>query len=155
MMKNGDTQYFCFMSQEEREIPIVLVQLDDDSKYKLSKNNVVPIMAVECLQKVILGDDKYTRWQLPLLPAHARTTHSCQGITAWTDIIVDVRNQFYGGLYVAISRAKELSRIFLTEAMKPKHFQIDEKFRQIVHTFYELLRTKFPQTPSPPPPPLP
>lgn len=144
---NKKKKKFCEMTIEEREIPIVLVQLDDDSKHKLTDNNVVPIMAVDGLAKVKLGaHNRYTRRQLPLLPAHARTTHSTQGITALYDAIVDVENMFYGGLYVAISRAKELSRIFLNKPLHPRHFAVGEKFRNVVHNFYEILSNWFPSS---------
>ena len=135
---------FSEMTEEEREIPIVLVELDNDSKCKLSTNNVVPIIAVDGKKKIQMGEkNKYIRRQLPLLPAHARTTHATQGITAQANIIVDVWNMFYGGLYVAISRAKELVNIFLTEAMTPKNFAKGEEFRQTVHKFYEIIGNRF------------
>jgi ATP-dependent exoDNAse (exonuclease V) alpha subunit len=146
----NDKKKFCDMTQEEREIPIVLVKLEDDSKYKLTTNNVVPIVAVEGITKIKMGaHNRYTRRQLPLLPAHARTTHATQGITAMKDIIVDVCNQFYGGLYVAISRAKELPKIFLTRALAPRHFAVGDKFRQVVHQFYEIISDWFPSTTPP------
>ena len=155
--KKLEKKLFCDYTEVEREIPIVLVKLDASKRYKLSKNDVVPFMPVDCMKTItMLGNktDKYVRRQLPLLPAHGRTTHATQGITAENDVIVDVSNQFYGGLYVAISRAKELSNIFLTKAMKSLHFNIDNAFRQIVSTFYGLLYQKFPQNTRPPPSPL-
>ena len=48
---------------------------------------------------------------------------------------------------MAISRAKELPKIFLTRALAPRHFAVGDKFRQVVHQFYEIITDWFPSTP--------
>jgi hypothetical protein len=137
---------FWEMSEEEREMPIVLVKLDHDDRYKLSKDDIIPILAVdsECPITYLNVKNKYTRVMIPLVPAHGRTSHACQGITAVSDVIADTKNQFFAGLYVAMSRAKEFSQIWLTSSLNQRtSFSVKQNFRDIVTQFYELLRTKF------------
>ena len=94
-----------------------------------------------CVEK-LKGD--FLDLVLPILTlSFAFSAVATQGITAQANIIVDVWNMFYGGLYVAISRAKELVNIFLTEAMTPKNFAKGEEFRQTVHKFYEIIGNRF------------
>ena len=141
---------FWQMSDEEREMPIVLVKLDHDDRYTLAKDDIIPIIAVdsECPITYLNSKNKYTRRQLPLVPSHGRTSHACQGITATSDVIADTKNQFYAGLYVAMSRAKEFSQIWLTNRLnQTTSFSVQQSFRNVVTQFYELLRDRFVTTP--------
>lgn len=67
---------------EGREIPIVLVRMDDHftgpSCIK-GDANIVPFYAMASRRYI---EGKCTRFQLPLVPAYARTIHKAQGLTA-------------------------------------------------------------------------
>jgi hypothetical protein len=86
---NIQTKDFYKLSDEQREIPIVLVEMDgNDFKHSVSSTmkNLIPFYAKagQCTIK-----DKYIRYQLPLLPAFARTAHSVQGVTAHHGVVVE------------------------------------------------------------------
>ncbi len=67
---------------------------------RLSENGISPIPSQKCCDH---------RYQLPILPAFARTPHSLQGYTAEFGVVIDVGSLFFAGDFVAISRAKELA----------------------------------------------
>ena len=66
----------------DREIPTIFVKMDLPIGYSISRTipNIIPFVAITIV------DDKnsknYHRWQIPLEPAFASTTHSMQGATA-------------------------------------------------------------------------
>jgi hypothetical protein len=63
-----------FHSIEQREIPIVLVKMDNTIGYSIFTDNLnmIPFAAVCRGEKYCKS---YNRWQLPLEPAFACTTH--------------------------------------------------------------------------------
>ena len=78
-------------------------------------------------------DNGHHRFMLPLLPAHARTFHSAQGITAIHGVVLfpPVRRVF-ALMYVGISRIKTLASLFLMERVTNLDFQCgDNAFRLI------------------------
>lgn len=105
-----------------REIPVVLVQFDYNEKdndavalalknsFLDSVPNVFPIFATEMVGSSKISIDtedgkteKWTRTQLPLLPGHARTGHSSQGLTGRHGVIVnDLDSTFFAFAYVGI-----------------------------------------------------
>ena len=157
---------FSIMTAVQREIPIVLVQLDapssggsgDDKKEKKKKekNNgisisaktpwLIPFSPIDSMEQLIIGTNKYIRRQIPLLPAAARSIHSVQGLTAHNGAIIDPKNGFYAGTYVAISRATSLDNVYLTQPATANDFSHDSEFRQTVGLEYKRLRKLFPQT---------
>src|SRR4051794_2403509 len=74
--------------------------LEDNSSF----NSIIP-MAGKAKLSAQSSAHKYTRFQLPVLPSHARTGHSIQGYTAKWGVVVDIGSQFFAGDYIAISRA--------------------------------------------------
>ena len=114
-----------FHTMEPREIPTVLVKMDNTIGYSIYSDepNVIPFVAV-CRQ-----EDKYCknyhRWQIPLEPAFACTTHKMQGTTAKLGAVIDPSKgrPFARGLdYVAASRPTELLKLFLLSPLTDKQF---------------------------------
>lgn len=111
---------FSNLEDYQREVPIVLVQMDgtDDSflcSCSSTVKRLVPITAA-CGAKI---KSDYHHMQLPLLPAHARTAHSVQGFTAHDGVIVDIGSMFFAGDYVAISRATDIDKVMLLKLNFP------------------------------------
>jgi hypothetical protein len=161
---------FCDMTEDERELPIVLVQMDgDESSHPYTcipgVPRVVPVLAEKSQQlveakvvtkpavmeagKVILPAVtqvfKYRRHQLPILPAEARTAHSVQGYTAKDGVVVDPGSTFFAGDYTAVSRATTKEKVFLLGALKESGFTRDPGYRYLVEKEYERLLAAFPQ----------
>lgn len=133
----------------DREIPTVFVQMDLDIGYSITTEikNVIPFVAV------CKSDEKYLknfhRWQLPLEPAFACTTHKMQGTTAKYGAVVQPSqgSPFSRGLdYVASSRPTELGKLFLLAPLFESHFKSFPAQRQEITLEYSRLRTLFPYT---------
>ena len=134
---------FSTLEDDEREIPIVLVQMDGTDEtfpYSCSSTvkRLVPITAVTG------GTIKshYHRMQLPLLPAHARTAHSVQGFTAPDGIVVDTGSMFFAGDYVAISRATDIDKVMLLNPALASFFTSHPEYRLQVLCEYARLASK-------------
>jgi hypothetical protein len=147
---NGPTTYeqlmptrFSALTDTEREIPIVLVQMDgtDESfPYSCSATTkrLVPITAISGL----LTKSQYHRMQLPILPAHARTAHSVQRYTAADGVVVDTGSMFFAGDYVAISRATDISKVILLKPACQQYFNSHPEYRVLVQDEYKRLLTR-------------
>jgi len=135
---------FGLLKDDEREQPIVLVQIDGILPFSCSQTipSLIPFTPIEG-RALICGD--YKRKQYPFLVAHARTGHSIQGFTAHNGVVVDLGSQFFGGDYVAIGRATSLTNIILLHPAKLSHFTSHAAFRVVVEDFYKLLKKVFPQ----------
>jgi hypothetical protein len=66
-------------------------------------------------------------------------------MTFFGDVVVDPKNRFFAGTYVAISRATSMEKIHLTEGVSPQTFKHGLDYRQIVDKEYERLRSEFSQ----------
>jgi hypothetical protein len=109
---------FGVLEDHQRELPIVLVQMDgtDESFSYTCYNKVprlVPICSIANTSRIQALGSKYARYQILILPAHGRTGHSVQGYTAFYGVVDDVGSQFFAGEYVALSRATDIEKIFL------------------------------------------
>jgi hypothetical protein len=141
---------FSTLSVEDREMPAVLVQIDCAPGYEgflsciLDAPNVYSFHLVPSNHAMCEGD--YIRYQVPLLVAHGRTTHSIQGMTFFGDVVIDPNNRFFAGTYVAISRATSMERVHLTEGVGKQHFKHGLDYRSVVDQEYKRLRTTFPQS---------
>ena len=131
---------------DDQEIPIVLVRMEDHytgPSCIVGEPNVVPFYATPSRDRVL---GKYHRVQLPLEPAHARTIHKAQGLTASHGVIVvpGANAPTHLGLYcVAISRAKWANALFATAPFAPKHFQNNRRQYERIDRFYERIRRRF------------
>lgn len=151
-----------------REMPVVLVQFDYNEKdpeavsfamrntFITGMHNVFPICATKMVgsSNIQLNMEgriqRWTRFQLPLLPGHARTGHSSQGLTGYNGVIVsDLDCKMFAYVYVAISRSTcgILTRLIGPNgihAFDHDYTQPTAKIRQDIDAFYAYLRQKFP-----------
>ena len=126
-----------------REIPTVFVKMENDIGYSISSNedNVIPFVAV-CRNKDIYKR-QYHRWQLPLEPAFACTTHKMQGTTAHYGVVIEPSEviPFCRGLdYVGVSRPTEMSKLFLLGQLTERQFEAYEPERRAITMEYRRLR---------------
>jgi hypothetical protein len=145
---------FAVLEDEERELPIVLVRIDgDDASFPYScspeVSRLIPIVPIANSQRLTAFNDKYTRYMLPILPAHARTGHSVQGYTAQNGVVVDPGSTFFAGDYVALSRAKDIDDVRLLAPVGEHNFTNHHDYRLLVHGEYLRLLKKFPQLTTP------
>jgi hypothetical protein len=141
---------FSALEDEQRELPIVLVRIDGDDEsfpYSCSQevSRLIPIVPVADSHRIVAFNDKYTRFMLPIVPAHARTGHSVQGYTAINGLVADIGSMFFAGDYVALSRAKDINDIRLLAPVRAKNFTNHPDYRILVHEEYRRLLRAFPQ----------
>ena len=139
------TKSFSDMSDVEKEIPVVLVQLDGDEtthRWGSCSQKVPRLVPIAARVGIAVPGTDYKRVQLPLRVAHARTGHTAQGITAHYGVVVWPGSKFFGGDYVAISRGKKLEDIWLLKPVRAVNFTAENKFRQKVDAFYKSLAHK-------------
>jgi hypothetical protein len=140
---------FSSLEDHERELPIVLVRIDgDDADFPHSCSpavtRLIPIVPIADTHRLVAFQNKYTRFMLPILPAHARTGHSVQGYMAINGVVVDPGSMFYAGDYVALSRAKDIKDVRLLAAAQEKYFTSHPEYRMFVHAEYLRLLNAFP-----------
>ena len=129
-----------------KEIPIVLVKMDDNIGFSICSTipNVIPFGEM-CDDRIKYKND-FHRWQLPLRAASATTTHKMQGSTVHGNCVTFATNlsehtPFTRGIdYVCHSRAKDLSSLFHVFALRPEHFTIFGADRKKVTAEYNRLR---------------
>jgi hypothetical protein len=152
-------KHFCDMTEADREIPIVLVQMDgDEASFPhtcvTGVPRIIPISYVQSQQVVDIQVEKadksvhrykYYRQQLPILPAEARTAHSVQGYTAKDGVVVDPGSMFFAGDYTAISRATCKEKVLLLAPLQESYFTRAVPYRHLVGKEYERLLAAFPQ----------
>ena len=132
-----------------KEIPIVLVKMDDNLGFSICSTipNVIPFGEM-CDDRIKYKSD-FHRWQLPLRAASATTTHKMQGSTVHGNCVTSATNlsehtPFTRGIdYVCHSRGKDLSSLFLVLALRPEHFTIFGADRKKVTAEYNRLRVLF------------
>jgi hypothetical protein len=127
-----------FHTMGSREIPIVLVKMDNAIGYLIFTDNpnVIPFAAVCRGEKYCKN---FHRWQLPLEPAFACTTHKMQGSTATFGAIIEpsLKKPFARGLdYVAVSRPTELCKLFLLRPLTTLQFTAFPKERSDIRNEY-------------------
>jgi len=140
------------LKETEREIPIVLVQLDGDDDYSYScdtkHKRIIPICPTQGPSVTVTtrnyGEQKFARVLLPILPAFGRTIHTVQGFTATNGVVLYPNSNEFGGSYVAISRARELQDVILMEKLQEQFFKRKPLYRCLVDTEYKRLRELFP-----------
>jgi hypothetical protein len=103
------------------------------------RRRIVPVTAVASNKKL---RHKFERWQLPLVPAHAKTVHTSQGRT--TDVVYNplgnARKTFAMGLdYVAVSRPRTLRGLTLRSPLSQEHFAAKQDERERVAAEYARL----------------
>ena len=86
-------------------------------------DSLIPFVSVTT--EDVLYHKYYDRWQLPLEPAFACTTHKMQGATAKQGAVVEPSaNKLFpkDSDYVAVSRPTELADLTLLNPLTPAHF---------------------------------
>jgi hypothetical protein len=125
--------------------------MDDDAGFSIvpTVSNVVPFAEL-CDNYCMFAND-FQRWQLPLRPASATTTHKMQGTTVTGNCVTlatDIKQRlpFTRGIdYVCHSRVRDLTSLFLVRALQPIHFTHFDADRKKVHVEYKRLRDLFVQ----------
>ena len=101
-----------------------------DFEYSVEENDYFPLIQFEFIEKPIQikrnswyveSNDHYTIQQLPLILSWAITTHKSQGLSI-EKALIDIGNNIfeYGQTYVALSRVKSLSGLYLTKVNTKK-----------------------------------
>ena len=131
-----------------REIPIVFVQMDQDNDISVShtKPAVIQFSAIPSDVDITHNRVTYTRYQLPLIPAHCQTIHSAQGLTAKDDVVIEPSPNYPFAMaleYVAISRVTSLRHLHLLHRVKETHFTSHSQSRQMITDEMERLREAF------------
>ena len=98
-------------------------------------------------QPVKVNNNYYYRWQVPLAPAAAITTHKAQGITAKNGVVYSPSTKarpFPRGLeYVAISRCPNVNMLFLLHHLRETHFTSYCGEIVEINECYERFRNRF------------
>jgi ATP-dependent exoDNAse (exonuclease V) alpha subunit len=135
-----------FHTMEPREIPTVFVKMDNPIGYTIQQGSqdIIPFVAI-CRQEDKYNK-KYHRWQLPLEPAFACTTHKMQGATAKYGAVIDPseKTPFSRGLdYVASSRPTELNKLTLLGPLTARQFTAFPGQQNEIRLEYDRLRHKY------------
>jgi ATP-dependent exoDNAse (exonuclease V) alpha subunit len=128
------------------EIPIVFVKMDDDNGYSITANNQTIIPFTARCDETVKYDKKYHRWQIPLKAAYATTTHKMQGSTAKGNCVTmpSENKPWCRGLdYVANSRAKDITKLFLLRPLRESNFTSHSAQRNLIDDEYTRLHAKF------------
>ena len=120
-------------SKQRESIEVVWVVFKDESvgrllryeykhllkKHKPSNESAVPILKQKKSFQIENGEIKYQRTQFPITLAYAITSYKCQGDTL-DEVIIDFSHEpgersniQWGSFYVALTRVKEGSKVFL------------------------------------------
>ncbi len=132
--------------QEQREIPVVFVQMDNDNGYSINDliPNIVPF--TEYTETTEKWEKLYHRWQLSLVPAAGITTFKMQGSTVKGNCVTNpsIKCPRTRGLdYVANSRVTEMSKLFLLSPLMEANFTSHPLERIAIDIEYKRLSDKF------------
>jgi ATP-dependent exoDNAse (exonuclease V) alpha subunit len=127
-------------------MPIVFVEMDDNNGYSITSNDktIIPFTA-QCDVSTKI-DKEYHRWQIPLRAAFASTTHKMQGSTARGNCVTmpSESSPWLRGLdYVANSRAKDLTKLFLLRPLREINFTSHVAERNLINDEYIRLKNLF------------
>lgn len=117
--------------------------------------NAVPILKEKKTSSLQKGELKFQRCQFPLTLAHALTSYKCQG-DSLDEVVVDFakqqnerRNIHCGSFYVAITRVRERSSLYLKSFQKSyitTNKRVEEKmsnYAEYINTDKNLLNLDF------------
>jgi ATP-dependent exoDNAse (exonuclease V) alpha subunit len=128
------------------ETPIVFVQMDENNGYSITNNDLTIIPFTAQCDETAKIDKNYHRWQIPLRAAFATTTHKMQGSTAKGNCVTlpSENSPWNRGLdYVANSRAKDLTKLFLLRPLREANFTSHKEERILIDDEYARLNAKF------------
>ena len=156
-LKPGDSRAqptgpLALLEDEERELPIVMVQFD-----KLNRNfqisctgempRLVPILPVADRIMISVGGRRYKRYQIPLRPAHSCPCYTTAGISPSEGIVIAGPKALPGfaAEYVRVSRATSMDKLLLLQPLRTAHFTGYPDFRVAIHNEYARLDNQFSQ----------
>jgi hypothetical protein len=137
------------LAEADHELPVVLVRMDgDDDAFPCScvssVSRVVPITPLPSPNKIEVDGRRFIRFQVPLALAHARASRALSGYSIPHGIVSDVHDgKFFGGQYVALSRASSAEKIQLLAPLQLTQFTNHPDFRLAVHAEYSRLKSTF------------
>jgi hypothetical protein len=142
------TSLLSCLTNGEHELPIVLVRMDGyDDRYHPSCSHtlsrVVPIVPIASPQRIALDGRRFTRYQVPIALAHARTAFALCGYSPPHGIVSDVSGAFFGSQYVALSCIASDRELKLLAPLKMSYFDGHLDYRQFVNAEYNRLITAF------------
>lgn len=120
--------------------------MDDNNGYSITTNNLTIIPFAAKCDETVKYDKNYHRWQIPLKAAYATTTHKMQGSTARGNCVTmpSENKPWARGLdYVANSRAKDLTKLFLLRPLRESNFTSHLAERTLIDEEYARLNAKF------------
>ena len=120
--------------------------MDISIGYSISSTipDVIPFVAITSEDDIYCKH--YHRWQIPLEPAFACTTHKMQGATAKHGAVIEPspHKPFARGLdYVATSRPTELKKLILLGPLTDNHFIGFAQERNSISIEYKRLRESY------------
>ena len=120
--------------------------MEEKIRYSISStiDSVIPFVSVTT--EDALYHKYYHRWQLPIEPALACTTHKMRRATAKRGAVVETSENkiFPKGLdYVALSRPTELANLTLQNPLTPAHFTGYPQERHAINQEEEKLRNRY------------
>jgi len=133
-----------------QSLPLIVLEMDE-AHWNLSVPGFKGIARRVAIQsektRIQHKGTYYEREQLPLRPAHARTIHSCQGLTAEFGVLFDGRLCFSAfQAYVALSRARRLQDVHLVHKLTLEMLLNHIPTRQIIDREYIRLETRRPNS---------
>ena len=139
-----------FANNGSEEAPIVFVQFPT---MKINQSalpgyeKVIPVTLMQSRECIKVNNKHYYRWQLPLAPSAAITTHKAQGITATYGVVysptINARPFTRGLEYVAISRCPSINMLFLLHHLRESHFNSYLTQIQEINSCYQYFRDRF------------
>ena len=140
-MPDGKEPNLETAARNNLEVPLVYVQMDKRDGFKSAWADVPGVICFSAEQTPTTANG-HPRFILPLLPAHARTYHSAQGITAYHGVVLyKPLKRTFALMYVGISRIKTLLKLFLMQRLKNADFQCGgDAFEKIERELSRLRR---------------
>jgi ATP-dependent exoDNAse (exonuclease V) alpha subunit len=117
--------------------------MDDNYGYSITTNGQTVMPFTAHCDETAKVDNNY---QIPLRAAFATTTHKMQGSTAKGNCITlpsEISPWNRGLDYVANSRAKDLTKLFLLRPLRITNFTSHEPERILIDEEYARLNAKF------------
>jgi len=112
--------------------------------FKSALSSIPGVVAVGAMKTDQNVAGEVSRFQVPLVLAHAMTVHKAQGQTCSNGVILQVPNKSIFALcYVACSRVKQISKLHLNGSLYETHFHSEAmaRTRMQISSEYERLRS--------------
>jgi len=145
-------EHLALLEDEERELPIVMVQFDKNNRnFQISCSSkiprLVPILPVADRIVISVGGRRFKRYQVPLRPAHSSPCYTTAGISPSEGIVIAGQSAgpMFAAEYVRVSRATSMDNLLLLQPLRTTHFTGYPDFRHAIHIEYARLDNLFSQ----------